>query len=102
MKLSYIKPKTMSNNIHLNHRPKEPETQSVSMRAGRSALLPAFILCDPRLHQLFQKGRGRRLVHRETDRAFGCLKVLELGFERIYHWRTHRKQTAVAGKRAES
>src|SRR5258708_14171454 len=95
MKPSCIKPKRMSNNIHLNHKPKEPETQSVSMRAGRSALLPAFVLCDPRLHQLFQKGRGQRLVHRETDGAFGSPVVLELVLERNNHWRTHGKQTAM-------
>jgi len=37
-----------------------------------------FVLYDPRLHQLFQRGGWQGLVHREPDGAFGCLVVLEL------------------------
>ncbi len=54
-------------------------------KAAPSALFLAFVLRDPRLHQLLHKSGRRRLVHREADGAFGCVEALEFVLERLYH-----------------
>src|ERR1017187_3691870 len=70
--------------------------------SAQSTLFLALVLRDSRLHQLSYEGGGQRLVHGELDSAFGCLEVLEFILERHDDGRTHRKQTAMVGERAET
>ncbi len=52
-----------------------------SLEERRSAAFLAFVLCDPRLHQLFYKSSRQRFVRCEADGAFRRLEVLKLVLE---------------------
>ena len=62
--------------------------------AAWSAAFLAFVLCDPRLHQFFQKRRWKRFIRCEADGTFRCLEVLEFVLE-LYGWPGAGEQAAM-------
>src|SRR6266478_7656414 len=72
-----------------------PPSSHIVLEVTRLSPLPAFVLCDPRLHQFSHKIGRQRLVYGEADGAFGCLIVLEFVFRRCDYRETSREETAV-------
>src|SRR5271169_3991280 len=68
---------------------------------GWSAAFLAFVLCNPRLHQLLQKSRWERLIRCEADGAFRCLEVLQFVLE-LYGWPSTREQAAMVREGGEA
>ncbi len=63
----------------------------------RSALFPAFTLCNTCFHHLLHQSGRRRLVNRKADGPFGCWTPLEFLLEPLNHGRP-RKEAAMVGK----